>query len=569
MYKSLKNGWLLTVMAIFMVATSCEDDDEPVAAVVASFQFTQDEADFRKIAFKNFSQNFQSLSWNFGDGSAAVTEEDPIHTYEVEGSYTVTLTATGADGSTDTHTAEVEVADPNNIAARLTGDGSKSWKLLRDVSTEVYPLEVGPITRAEIWWALGRNEEIGVRPCMLNDEYIFSTDGTYEYKTNGDYWAEAGVWEGTPGCRDTETGGFVNVDGADISAWGDGTHQFEYNVEANELTVSGEGAFIGLTKLGSTAEVKVPQTSVTYEVVSLVDAEVDTLVLETTIPDGYWRVVLVHYDDPSQEPEIPGAKPTVGFTYEINGPEVTFTNNSSGTGTITYSWDFGDGATSTETSPVHTYDGDGVYEVVLSATNENGTSTSTQQVTISSSVLTADALNGGGEKQWVIKPAAGSFKVGPSKGSGEWFDAGNIAETRACLANDLFIFKTGNVYEYDAQGDIWGEGYMGVTDGCIDESALPANAAAWGSDEHTYTFTPATDTEPATITVTGTGAFIALPKAYNGGEYAAAPPTENASVEYEVLSYVNDGSVETLTIAIDVSADQAGTAYWTFVLISE
>ncbi|MGB5929991.1 MAG: PKD domain-containing protein, partial [Cyclobacteriaceae bacterium] len=74
----------------------------------------------------------------------------------------------------------------------------------------------------------------------------------------------------------------------------------------------------------------------------------------------------------------------------------------------------------------------------------------------------------------------------------------------------------------------------------------------------------ASDGNPATITVTGTGAFIALPKAFNGGEYAAAPPAADASVTYEVLDYQQGGSEE-LTITIDVAGD--GSVFWTFVLI--
>jgi len=67
---------------------------------------------------------------------------------------------------------------------------------------------------------------------------------------------------------------------------------------------------------------------------------------------------------------------------------------------------------------------------------------------------------------------------------------------------------------------------MGVgEDGCLDEGDLPAAAAAWGSGNHAFAVTEATANDPAMLTVTGTGAFIGLPKAYNGGEYAAAPPT--------------------------------------------
>lgn len=181
--------------------------------------------------------------------------------------------------------------------------------------------------------------------------------------------------------------------------------------------------------------------------------------------------------------------------------------------------------------------------------------------------LTDELLNGGGTKSWVIKPAAGAFGVGPAKGSDAyWPNGANISGDRPCLFNDLFIFSDGGEFEYDAQGDIFGEAYMGVGDGCQDEANLTGtDGEAWGSGTHAYVFTPADNGEPAKIAVTGTGAFIALPKAYNGGEYAAGPPPADATVTYEVLSYLKTASAEELTITIDVSG--TGATYWNFTLI--
>lgn len=188
-----------------------------------------------------------------------------------------------------------------------------------------------------------------------------------------------------------------------------------------------------------------------------------------------------------------------------------------------------------------------------------------------SAALTEEALTGGSAKTWILKPAAGSFGVGPTKGSDVWYPNGqDLSSARPCLFNDEFIFKTGGVYEYDTKGDVFGEAYMGITpDGCTSDTNLGANATAWGSGIHSFTFTPATESTPAYITVTGTGAFIVLPKAYNGGEYSSGPPTANASVKYEVLDYVKNGSIETLTLTIDVSAGEAGGAFWTYVLTNK
>ncbi|PTM09875.1 MAG: hypothetical protein DA408_17355 [Bacteroidetes bacterium] len=182
--------------------------------------------------------------------------------------------------------------------------------------------------------------------------------------------------------------------------------------------------------------------------------------------------------------------------------------------------------------------------------------------------LSAAVLTGGGTKAWRLKPVAGALSVGPARGSGEWFavSAGDITGLRACWFDDEYIFQTGGTYVYDAKGVVFAEAYMGVPDGCTPEADLPANAQAWGSGTHSFSFTSGNDVEPDKITVTGTGAFIALPKAFNGGEYGAAPPATNGSVTYEVLNYINDGSSETLIITIDISAGEVGGAWWTFTL---
>jgi hypothetical protein len=42
-----------------------------------------------------------TFSWNFGDGTEAITAQNPIHIYETEGTYTVTLTVTDSVGTVD------------------------------------------------------------------------------------------------------------------------------------------------------------------------------------------------------------------------------------------------------------------------------------------------------------------------------------------------------------------------------------------------------------------------------------------------------------------------------------
>jgi PKD repeat protein/murein tripeptide amidase MpaA len=76
---------------------------------------------------------------------------------------------------------------------------------------------------------------------------------------------------------------------------------------------------------------------------------------------------------------------------DLLGTTTMFTNTSLGTD-LTYQWDFGDGNTSTETHPTHLYTSLGAYTVTLTASNNVGDHTATQQVYI---VETMDATVSG------------------------------------------------------------------------------------------------------------------------------------------------------------------------------
>ena len=568
MKKMFKYGWLC-MAALLMIANSCKkhDDPTPPSGVTASFQYAIDETDFLKVTFSNFSTNAASYLWNFGDGSATSTEKNPVHTFEEAGTYTVVLTAKGADNATSTKSVDVTVTNPNTELKKLTGDVSKTWKLLRVPSNGYYPLQVGPADRSQIWWASGLNEEISARPCAFNDEFIFTLDGMkYTYDTKGDIWQDGSIWDNYQCVETSADGAFVGKGGSDLSAWNNGSFTFGYDVPNQKLTVTGNGAFVGLVKAGTDAEVAVPQAAVTYKVIKLVDGPTDTLVLETTISTtGYWRFVLVHYDTPSQEPEIPSAAVKAGFTFTTDGYVATFTNTS--TAATSYTWDFGDGQTSTEANPVHTFAGDGAYDVILKADGPTGSDTETHTVTFSSIPFTEALLNGGGSKTWKLKPGVGTFEVGPGIGNGAYYGGSiDLSTDRPCLFDDEFTFKSNGEFVYDSKAELYVEDYWkaGVT-GCQAPSAVTGNAAIWKSGTHAYSFTSGTGGNASTITVSGLGAFLVLPKAHNGGEYTEAPTTD-APVTYQVVSYGTNGTTDTLVIAIDVSG--TGATYWTFTLTS-
>lgn len=93
-------------------------------------------------------------------------------------------------------------------------------------------------------------------------------------------------------------------------------------------------------------------------------------------------------------------KPTADFSYEIDGMEVTFTNNS--TNAASYAWDFGDNNSSTEKDPVHTYTEAGNYTVVLTVKSKSGESaTKSESLSFTKPLIVLD----GNFDDWAEVPA--------------------------------------------------------------------------------------------------------------------------------------------------------------------
>jgi PKD repeat protein len=575
----------LAIILATALISSCKKKIEP--EVISGFSFSIDVADFSKVTFTSAAQNATTVSWEFGDGTTS-SELNPVHSYAATGTYTVKQTATGADATTDVSSQTLTISDPDAELTKLVGAGSKTWKLLRVVAPGRWPLEVGPITKDQVWWAQGRdNDEIANRPCIMNDEFTFGRDGSFTYNSNGDFWAEGGVFLTANLCQETNATNLQGENGVDNSAFGDGVHTYVLNNGVKQtIEVKGLGAYIGLPKIGTDAEVKVPQQSVVYDVIKLTDGAVDTLILESDYKfagntsgtdDAYWKIVLVHYDNAADEPAIPSPKPQAAFNGVLDGFNVDLTNTSKNA--TSYSWDFGDGNSDASQNPSHTYAAPGIYTVVLTAINNVGTSTAQKEFTITSGAMTEADLIGGA---WKVRTADNSIFVGPGLGSNAWWGCpvNNLNGTStgtddwSCITNDEFMFTAGGVYQYKTNGEARNDGYMGSPNGCWSDAQVAAsgNGAAFGSGTHSFTFTPASGTDRPVITVNNGAsgaAFIGFYKGFYGGENgsgANAPNGGATSNRYEVMSYLKAGGVETLTISVDISGGHDGSAAWSIVL---
>lgn len=118
-------------------------DQSPVAAFTATMALPGTASSFNAAASSDADVSLASYSWNFGDGTTATTSSPTTsHVYSTPGSYTITLTVTGADGCSTSVVFTGQTA---------SCDGSSAAQVSHVVTVPASPLaEISPPVSAEI-----------------------------------------------------------------------------------------------------------------------------------------------------------------------------------------------------------------------------------------------------------------------------------------------------------------------------------------------------------------------------------------------------------------------------------
>ncbi|MFH2096358.1 MAG: C25 family cysteine peptidase [Bacteroidota bacterium] len=308
-YTSLPNG-----VADEYTANDSQNKNFTVNNVTPSAAFTADATIFCAapvtVTFTNNSTNATSYLWDFGDGNTS-TDENPVHTYTANGTYTVTLTADNGVCGNDVlvMTGYISI-DPGN-------------------------------------------------PC----EYTVPTTGTVtEYACSGTLFDsggdaaqygddENGIFIITPAGATSITLNFVSFD---VEPGTSGQCNYDY------LDIH-DGNSTAATLIGKYCNNNIPTTITTTGGAVTLHFYSDGSVTH----DGFemtWNCYV---------PTIP---PVAAFTSDVTSTcsgTVQFTDNSTN-GPTSWLWDFGDGNTSTSQNPSYTYTANGTYTVSLTATNTYG-----------------------------------------------------------------------------------------------------------------------------------------------------------------------------------------------------
>ncbi|MDD9880013.1 MAG: T9SS type A sorting domain-containing protein [Candidatus Marinimicrobia bacterium] len=306
---------------------------------------------------------------------------------------------------------------------------------------------VGPAAGDNSWWA-NSADDLDLRACIFDDEYIFNADGSFKNVLGETTWLEAS-FQGVAadGC------------GAPVAPH-DGSNAATWSVDENAgtITLVGEGSFLGLAKANNQNETGTPTDN--------------TTVLSYALSDG--------------------------------GKKLSVTVNVGGT----VFWNY-----------VFTKNGSPVFPSALADT------------------------------KWKLAPLAGALGVGDS-GANWWASSAEDVETRSCLFDDEYAFKSDGSFENVLGETTWLETWQNVAEGCGTPIAPHdgSNAATWKEDD-----------VAKTITIVGEGAYLGLAKVHNTAE--DGNPVDNTIV----YTYSMDGIYLNLEIA-GFNSDVPG-AKWYFKMI--
>lgn len=286
----------------------------------------------------NSAPNITSWLWNFGDGTASVSQ-NPSHTFPAPGTYNVCLTVTNDCGS-NTVCLPITV----NCAPPSVGFQTQTSGLLANF----FNTSGGDVN--QFLWDFGD----GSTSTEENPAHTYAAPGTYTVCLTG-----TSICGSSTVCLD------ITVTCAPPSAG--------FQIQTNNLTVS----------LTDTSDPDVTQWSWDFG-----DGNTSTMQnpVHTYAAPGTYTVCLTVTSSCGSNlvclpVTVSCAPPSAGFQAQTNNLTVTLTDNSSPEVTQ-WLWDFNDGITSSEQNPVHTYSSPGTYIVCLTVTSVCGSNQVCLPVTV-------------------------------------------------------------------------------------------------------------------------------------------------------------------------------------------
>src|SRR6266568_5481512 len=369
-----------------------EDNDQPPSSLTADFTAnpTSGNAPLTVQFTDKSTGTITAWDWNFGDGSAHSSVQNPSHTYNSAADFTVTLTITGSGGATSSKSALIHVTTqpPNGPVITLSAFQPDAWEV-GPTNGVIRFHRTGDTSQAiEVSWTFSGTAVNGVDyqqlptsspfPAGLADADLTITPMD-DNRVESDETVIVTLAPGAGYSVGSPNSATVTIHEDNDQPPSSLTAVFTANPTSGQapLTVQFTDKSTGpITNWDwdfgdSSAHSSVQNPSHTYST-----AADFTVTLTITGSDGATNSTnaIIHVTAPPPPP------PTANFTANPTSGQapllVQFTDQS--TGTITaWNWNFGDGsAHSTVQNPSHTYNSAADFTVTLTITGSGGATSS-------------------------------------------------------------------------------------------------------------------------------------------------------------------------------------------------
>ena len=315
------------------------------------------------VNFTNTTVGAVSYVWNFGDGSPTVTTTNPSHTYTSFGNYTVTLTATAANGCSKTISMPNYISVYQAVMTVTANPPSGCAPATINFATSVNPNV--PVTNYT--WNFGDGSGAIVGGATMS--HLYTTPGTYTISVSF-----------TVGQGCTFTSNPITVDigtkpTANFSATP--TVICPGNLVSFTNTSAGPSATTYTWYFGDGSTQTTSATNVTHIYNAQGTYTVSLVANNNGCKDTLTLINLITVNFPSADFSVAYSctnKLLVSFTDASVGSNAT---------SLSWSWDFGDGSPiSTVQNPTHTFPALGTYTVELTVVDAVTGCTSSRQRTI-------------------------------------------------------------------------------------------------------------------------------------------------------------------------------------------
>lgn len=312
-------------------------------------------------------------SWDFGDGYSS-TEQNPVHTYNSSGSYSVTLQVT--NGTTSKKQKKYDLIKVSDIPAKYYVPTARfTYELTHNAIGGVQFIDqsVGS-TPLTYQWNFGDS----------NNSVSDNESPLFKYRDIGEYNVTLTVIDQFGSVSSTTNS--IDVAGApqSVAPNANFTYEMTHNATGGVQFIdqsSGSGPLSYLWQFGDVNNSTSTNISPYFQYRDLGQYNVTLIISDPFNRTSTVILPVTVIGVPLSQEIAPGARINYTFVGNETNRTIQFSDESLNV-PLSWNWNFGDNSSTSEKDPIHTYLTFGNYVVTLWVSNAGGTSSVSQNINL-------------------------------------------------------------------------------------------------------------------------------------------------------------------------------------------